>query len=309
MPGPILITGASGFVGRYLLKEFADNHPAENVIGYGFGKGSQNSLDLSRDASVSAMLRKHQPRVVIHLAAIAAPTEARAHPDHAWEVNVEGTRKLARAIMAETDRKCRLIFVGSAEAYGSGFNSAGGPVRETEALRPISAYGVTKAAADVLVGQLAHEGLDVCRFRPFNHTGPGQTDAYVVPAFARQVAQVMKGEAPPLIKVGNLDAARDFMDVRDVVKAYALAALDRDGFGLDSVYNLASGKAQTIGSVLDRLIALSGQEIRIEVDPARLRPNDIPLAVGDPSAAKARFGWTATRGIDDIVADVLKSWL
>lgn len=309
MNGPVLITGATGFVGQHLLREMAAAYPGQAVVAVGAGRGSDAVMDLTDEASVLAVLRRHRPRAVVHLAAIAAPSQARADPSHAWNVNVEGTRRLARGLMTVLEGQCRLVFAGSAEAYGAAFNAHGAPVTEAAALRPISAYGVTKAAADILVGQLAHEGLDVCRFRPFNHTGPGQSDAYVVPTFAKQVAAVMKGEAPPEIRVGNLDAARDFMDVRDVVKAYAAAAMAPTPFPPESVYNIASGTAVTIRDMLERMIALSGHEIEIIIDPARLRPNDIPLAVGDPAAIRARLGWSATRTIDQIVADVLKSWL
>ena len=155
---------------------------------------------------------------MVHLAAIPTIAGAVADPAAAWRVNVMGTLDLARAIHQYAP-ECTLIFAGSAEAYGATARQ-GVPLKETDPLQPLNEYAATKAAADLALGALAANGLRVIRFRPFNHTGPGQTDEFVVPAFASQIARIEKGAQPPVMMVGNLDAQRDFLDVRDVVDAY-----------------------------------------------------------------------------------------
>ena len=147
----------------------------------------------------------------------------------------------------EVAPQARFVFVSSSEVYGSSFNEAPSvPLFETAALKPMSVYGATKAAADIMIGQMAHEGLKCVRFRPFNHTGPGQTEAYVVPAFARQLAEIAAGLKPPVISVGNLHAWRDFLDVRDVVRAYADATIAETPEAYGKAFNLASGRPRQI---------------------------------------------------------------
>jgi GDP-4-dehydro-6-deoxy-D-mannose reductase len=307
--GPVLITGASGFVGAYLLAEFATRYPHVKTVGVGALPGPFRAMDLRDQSAIDAVLKEIRPSAVIHLAAVAAPAEARADPELAWSVNVDGTRRLATAVLRVLDGQCRFIQVGSAEAYGATFNASPLPVKEDQPLQPVSPYGATKAAADVVMGQLAYEGLEVCRFRPFNHTGPGQIDHYVIPAFARQIALIMAGQAEPKVRVGNLDAARDFLDVRDVVQAYAMAAMDEAPFPPGSVYNLSRGEPHTMRDLLDRLIRLSGHKIEVVPDASRFRPNDIAKASGNPTAAFQRLGWAPTRTVDDILRDVLSAWL
>jgi GDP-4-dehydro-6-deoxy-D-mannose reductase len=230
-------------------------------------------------------------------------------PQRAWDVNFQGTMNLAYATM-EFAPESRFIFAGSSEAYGASFiDVAKAPVKESAALKPMNVYGATKAAADVLVGQLAYDGLKSIRFRPFNHTGPGQTDAYVVSAFARQLAEISAGAKPPRISVGNLSAFRDFLDVRDVVRAYADAALIEDASDrLGGVFNLSSGRSVQIQSILDMLIQLSGLKVEVEIDPQRLRGPEIAVAAGDNGAALKAFGWKPEIELSRTLGDVLDDW-
>ncbi|MDX8491577.1 GDP-mannose 4,6-dehydratase [Mesorhizobium sp. VK22B] len=303
----ILITGASGFVGTALLQLLEREHGSCEVFAFGHGEGQQNPVDLRDQAALDTAVQKVQPTALIHLAAVAAPSDARNAPRHAWDVNVTGTMNLAESVMRHAP-EARFVYVGSSEAYGASFQSATGPVTENVPLRPMNVYGATKAAADLMIGQMSYDGLRAIRFRPFNHTGPGQSDTYVVSDFARQVAEILSGKREPVIHVGNLEAERDFLDVRDVVRAYAIAAIQDTETGPDSVYNIASGQARKIRAILDALIAQSGIDIEVRADPQRLRPNEIPVACGDASKARERLNWAPLVPFEQTLADVLGYW-
>ena len=217
----ILVTGASGFVGGWLLRELESRKRSAGlkVIPAGDPDSGEGDFDVADYDQVAQLIGRVRPTAVIHLAAVAAPADARAAPFRAWQVNFGGTMNLAYAVLASAP-DARFVFASSSEVYGASFNDQPGkPILESAALRPVSVYGATKAAADILVGQLAHDGLKSIRFRPFNHTGPGQSDAYVVPAFARQMAEIAAGLRPPTVEVGDRQVYRDFLDVRDVVRA------------------------------------------------------------------------------------------
>ncbi len=309
----ILITGASGFVGSWLRRELEKRRLDQGtnliVLTAGQGDVSDWKTDIADRGQVMTLIRGCRPTAIIHLAAIAAPADARKMPQRAWDVNFQGTMNLAYATM-ELAPEARFIFVGSSEAYGASFiDAANAPVKEGAALKPMNVYGATKAAADVLVGQLAHDGLKSIRFRPFNHTGPGQTDAYVVSAFAKQLAEISLGVKHPRIAVGNLSAFRDFLDVRDVVRAYADAALVEDvSKSLGGVFNLSSGRSVQIQSILDMLIQLSGLKVDVEIDPQRLRGPEVAVALGDNKAALTAFGWKPEIELSRTLGDVLDDW-
>ncbi|MDK4706117.1 GDP-mannose 4,6-dehydratase [Rhizobium sp. CNPSo 4062] len=309
----ILITGASGFVGSWLQRELEKRRLEQGcdliVFTAGQGDASNWKTDITDRDQVATLVRNCRPTAIIHLAAIAAPADARKMPQRAWQVNFQGTMNLAYATM-EFAPEARFVFAGSSEAYGASFiNTANAPVKESAALKPMNVYGATKAAADVLVGQLAYDGLKSVRFRPFNHTGPGQTDAYVVSAFAKQLAEISVGAKPPRISVGNLSAFRDFLDVRDVVRAYADTALVEDVSDiLGGVFNLSSGRSIQIQSILDMLIELCGLKVEIEIDPQRLRGPEIVTASGDNRAVLAAFGWKPEIELSRTLGDVLDDW-
>lgn len=309
----ILITGASGFVGSWLQRELDKRRLEQGsdliVLTAGQGDVSDWKTDITDRDQVTTLIRNCRPTAIIHLAAIAAPADARKMPQRAWNVNFQGTMNLAYAAM-ELAPESRFIFVGSSEAYGASFiDAVNAPIKESAALKPMNVYGATKAAADILVGQLAHDGLKSVRFRPFNHTGPGQTDAYVVSAFAKQLAEISVGAKPPRISVGNLSAFRDFLDVRDVVRAYADAALIEDvSDALGGVFNLSSGRSVQIQSILDMLIALSGLDVEVDIDPQRLRGPEITAASGDNAAAFGAFGWKPEIELSSTLGDVLDDW-
>jgi GDP-4-dehydro-6-deoxy-D-mannose reductase len=292
----ILVTGAGGFVGRHLLACLAETHPDAELLTPGF---DVTDAEAARQAVAAA-----RPDAVAHLAGVAAPADARRDPDRGWSVNLHGTLHLARAVMAEAPGAV-FLSAGSADAYGASFRS-GQPLDETAPLAPQNTYGATKAAADLALGAMAAEGLRAIRARPFNHTGPGQTDAFVVPAFARQVAAIEAGRQAPVMQVGSLDPRRDFLDVRDVCRAYALALSAELAPG--TVLNLASGTARRIGDVLQALLDLAGVRAELRTDAARLRPSDIAVAHGDAGLARRVLGWEPRIAWQTTLADVLADW-
>ncbi len=292
----ILLTGADGFVGRHLTVALRAAYPDADLLAPGF--------DVADAVAVAAAVRAARPDAVVHLAAVAAPADARRDPERAWQVNLGGTLALARAILADAPGAV-LLFAGTADAYGASFR-AGAPLDETAPLAPQNTYGATKAAADLALGAMAVEGLRVVRARPFNHTGPGQSDAFVVPAFARQVARIEAGLQPPVVTVGALDPERDFLDVRDVCAAYA-ACLAAD-LPPGTILNLASGIPRRIGAILQDLLALAGVTASIETDSTRLRPADIARAAGNPAAAHQALGWAPTISWPTTLSDVLVDW-
>ncbi|AEH87086.1 NAD-dependent epimerase/dehydratase [Mesorhizobium opportunistum WSM2075] len=303
----ILITGANGFVGTALSQLLEREYVDCKVFALGHGEGQRNAIDLLDREAIDSAVGEIKPTALIHLAAVAAPSDARNAPRHAWNVNVTGTMNLAESVLRHAPN-ARFVYVGSSEAYGASFLDMSGPVTESVPLRPMNVYAATKAAADLMIGQMAYDGLRAVRFRPFNHTGPGQSDTYVVSAFARQVAEIVSGKRNPIIHVGNLQAERDFLDVRDVVRAYARSATMDLADGPHHVYNIASGQPRKIRDILDMLVAQSGIDIEVRADPEKLRPNDIPVASGDATKARERLNWAPLVPFEQTIADVFGYW-
>lgn len=303
---PILVTGATGFVGGFVCQLLAERAKNQPIV---IHKAPNDAVfDLTDRRATDEAIAALKPAAVIHLAAIAAPRQAHTDPRRAWDVNLTGTMNLAEAVRRHVP-EALFIHVGSSEAYGASFaDCAERPITEDAALNPVNIYGATKAAADMMVGQMSYDGLRAIRFRPFNHTGPGQADAFVVPAFARQIADIIVNNAAPLIRVGNLDAKRDFLDVRDVARAYVDAALGACEWRPGLVFNLSTGTPRSIRSLLDTLIAASGLPIAVEQDPSRMRPNDLPVAAGSNNAVTSLLGWYPQIDIATTLADVLDDW-
>jgi GDP-4-dehydro-6-deoxy-D-mannose reductase len=216
---------------------------------------------------------------------------------------LHGTLNLAHVLLKRAP-DCWLINVGSALVYGESAK-AGRALDENALLAPLDEYSASKAAADLALGPLIRSGLKCIRLRPFNHTGPGQSEAFVVPAFAAQIARIEARLTPPIIRVGNLDAQRDFLDVRDVANAYALVMKNLERLESGTVLNIASGIPRRISDILASLIARSRVEISVEQDPMRQRPGDLPILLGDASRARRLLHWKPEYSFEDTLTALL----
>ena len=263
-------------------------------------------FDVTDEAAGTAAIRQVRPDACVHLAAVSAIPAAQNDPDTAWRINLGGTLILARVLAAEAPG-CTLLFASTADAYGQSFKR-GTPLDETAALNPMNVYGATKAAADLALGAMAQQGLRIIRARPFNHTGPGQSDAFVVAAFSKQVILIETGRQPPILRVGALDPLRDFLDVRDVCAGYAQCLRQAEQIPSGTILNIASGHPRRIGDVLAELLDLAGVKAEIELDTARLRPSEIALAAGDPAAIHKLLGWAPTITWRQTLLDMLADW-
>ena len=302
----ILITGAGGFAGAHLARALAaEGHEITGAVRDTAARGVPGGaarMDLTDPASVEETVAKARPDEIYHLAGVSAPSEAAQNPKWAFDVNMGGTLNILAAA-ARHAPGCATLVVSSSEVYG--LVTAGDlPLTERQPLRPVSAYAYTKLAAERVAALYAERsGLRVVTVRPFNHTGPGQDTRFVAPAFARQIALIEAGRAEPVVTTGALDAGRDFLDVRDVARAYVAAM--RNGVN-GEVYNICSGKPVTPREILDALLALSTvRGIACKVDPARSRPSDNPSVFGDATALTARSGWLPEIPLERTLRDLL----
>jgi GDP-4-dehydro-6-deoxy-D-mannose reductase len=306
-----LVTGISGFVGRHLSAELI--RAGWEVFGTclaceGRIEGVSNSHieigDIKEKEALSALVKKVCPDAVLHLAALSFVPLSLENPPLAFEVNLTGTLNLYEAIL-EAGIRPKSLFIGSSDEYGP-VDEGRLPITEEFPLNPQNPYACSKAAADLMSLQyFLHKELAIIRVRPFNHIGPGQDEHFVASDFAHQIALIEKGKAPPIIRVGNLEASRDFTDVRDVVKAYRLL-LDKGAPG--EVYNVASGRDYPIGVLLEKLLALTTAEIRVEKDPDKFRPVDTMHRRGSFEKLERRTGWRPSVSIDDSLRDILDDW-
>jgi GDP-4-dehydro-6-deoxy-D-mannose reductase len=287
------VTGAAGFVGRRLVPRLED--AGWQVTAH------DRELDVADEHAVEPVVSRVKPALIVHLAAVTSVPESRDAPGLTFAVNFLGTHAVLEAARRAAP-DARVLLVGTSEGYGSA--EPGSPAfTEASPLRPSSPYARTKVAADLLGAAYQARGLDVVRTRSFNHSGPGQSDAFVLPSFARQAAEIAAGAREPRLRVGNLDSLRDFLDVDDVIEAY-LALADRAIPA--GAYNVASGVARRVGDALDTILELAGVQAEIEVDPERLRPTDI--AVGDASRLREATGWAPRVSFRETLARVVEDW-
>ena len=286
-----LVTGASGFVGTYLVERLrTEGHEVIPAGGPQEQSGDLLPLDLTDIQTVNAAFDVAQPDVVFHLAAQAFVPRAIEAPAETYAANVFGTANVLQALRdarQRFDRPIRLLYVSSAEVYGQQPAQVM-PLAETTATNPVNPYAASKAAAEALVlGESRAFHIDAVISRAFNHIGPGQSDRFVVPSFAAQLARIAGG-GEPVLHVGNLQAKRDFLDVRDVVNAYvALVKHGRSG----EIYNVCSGTAVAVREVLAELIRIAHVPVEVREDPARMRPVDVPLVYGDNRKLCGETGW------------------
>ncbi|HXQ17723.1 MAG TPA: NAD-dependent epimerase/dehydratase family protein [Caulobacteraceae bacterium] len=308
----VLVTGASGFVGRHLVTRLRSRFddaieivPTDKEAGLDPEFGAVQALDVTDDRAAADVIASTQPTHVVHLSAMSAPSDADVDPRAAWMVNALGTLSVAEAILRRAPSAC-LVFASTGLVYGAAATPAR-PFTEDTPMAPISDYAVTKASADLLIGAMASRGLRSIRLRLFNHTGPGQSRRFVVPNFAAQIARIEAGVQAPRMQVGSLTALRDFVDVRDVVAAYVAAIVRSQQLPPSPIINIASGRGHTIGEILSRLIALSPAQIEIEAGgPSPLGQPD--SGVGDASLAARLLGWKPEYGMQQTLISVLDYW-
>lgn len=302
----ILLVGLGGFVGRHLMAAL-DRHfgaSAKVLATSRHPSAGLTSLDLTDGSAVRAAIRDFRPTHVVNLAGIASPVTAHQDPELAWTVHAQAPEQLGRIVLEEAPA-CWLFHVGSGLVYGKAA-AHGNPVDEETPLAPLDTYGVTKAAGDLAVGALANAGLRCLRLRPFNHTGPGQSEDFAIPAFAAQIARIEAGLQEPVLQVGNLDAVRDFLDVRDVVSAYCLLIEASENLSPGSVFNIASGAGLRIGDALEHLLSESRVEIEVQRDPERQRPSDLPAIIGNPDRLTGVVKFSPALKIEKTLKDTLR---
>jgi GDP-4-dehydro-6-deoxy-D-mannose reductase len=309
-----LITGVGGFAGQHLAAWLLGHGEAVWGVARGevrwhvdaaqrAGRFELLTADLTREADATRAVEAAAPNRIYHLAAQSSVGESFVDPLGILQNNVGSLVHLLEAVRSVVPR-ARVLVVSSSKVYGRTSREAA--IDEGVELRPESPYAVSKAAVDLFAYQYrAAYGLDVVRVRPFNHIGPGQSERFVASNFARQIAEIERGDRPPVIEVGNLDARRDFTDVRDIVRAYELALLKGES---GAVYNIGRGSAVSIQQLLETMLRLSRVTIEIRVDPTRLRQIDAPLQVCDARRFRERTHWEARIPIDQTLEDILDYW-
>ena len=305
--GVILITGAAGFAGSHVVEALGGS---EDVVGWTHHAPPPQEIarlarwqrvDLLNPSEVREAIARLKPSAVIHCA--GAPNVA-----HSWRdtvtplsANVLATHHLFDAL-SRTGTACRVVVTGSGTVYAASTAA----LTEESPIAPSNPYAVSKLVQEQLAFRAAHEdGVDVIVTRSFNHTGPRQSAAFAAPNMARQIALIEAGRAEPVIRTGNLEAQRDITDVRDMARAYI--ALLRRGVS-STLYNVSSGTTRVMRSVLDALVARARVQVRVETDPALMRPSDTPIVLGDPTRLREATGWRPEVSFDQTLDDLLTYW-
>lgn len=309
-----LITGVAGFAGGFLAEHLLEKD--FNVIGTYLvddqlkftshikEKAKLEKLDLLDYKATFDLIKNSDPDYVFHLAAMTSPKESFLNPSLTITNNIAAQVNLLEALR-NSNSDAKILIISSADVYGL-VNKKDLPIDEDTPLMPVNPYAVSKLAQDFLGLQyFLSYGLKVIRVRPFNHIGPRQSDRFVVPSFARQIAEIEKGKQEKIIRVGNLSSRRDFTDVRDMMDAYLLAV---ENGKIGDVYNLGSGISHQIREILDMLLSLSNEKIDVEIDPSKFRPRDEPELRCDRSKFSRETGWEPRIEIEKTLKDTLDYW-
>lgn len=317
----ILVTGADGFLGQHLVSRLLDTGdrvtaaaltlpPSRTILSSeDMSAVDWKAADVRDRDALFRLLAAVQPDHLYHLAGFASGGMARQRAAEAVEVNVEGTVNLFEAALAVQeefpDFRPRVLVMGAGESYGDS-RPEDGRLTEDVPLRPVSVYGMSKAAQELVAHTYRRAyGIKTVVVRGFNMVGPGQEAVFVVPNFCRQAAAVARGERDPVIHVGNLDVIRDFSDVRDGAAAFRTIMALEDPEG---AYNVCSGEGTRVGTILEWILDESGVEAEVRVDPERVREEEVPRMVGDPSRLREQTGWAPQRDLEETVRGVYR-WM
>ena len=306
----ILVTGASGFVGPYLVAALQEAFGSAQIISASPTAAPLPGtlpvhLDLADLAAPRALVEAMRPQACLHLAAVSHIGHALESPGSAWRINLLGALALAEA-MQDIAPAAPFVHISTGEVYGLSANSEP-PLSEQSNLAPANLYAATKAAADLALGEMALRGLRLVRLRPFNHTGPGQSSDFVVPHIARQVVTAERAGAGELV-IGATDRMRDFLDVRDVCRAYVAALAQVESLPNGIALNIASGTSRSIASIVEDLLRLTPARIVVRQEPARLRPNDVERVRVGVDRVRTHLGWEPQIAWSQTLADVLAYW-
>ncbi|MBZ0305838.1 MAG: GDP-mannose 4,6-dehydratase [Anaerolineae bacterium] len=309
----ILITGANGFVGTHLV-DYLSTHTDSELFGAIITPPAEETrlkkyaihlyqVDFRDENAVKALLLEVRPDLIFHLAAQAFVPASFKDPWGTLENNIKGQVNLFQNLLS-LELDTRILIVSSAEVYGA-IRSEENPVNENQPFRPANPYSVSKVAQDMLAYQyfIAY-GMKTFRARAFNHIGPGQDKRFALADFASQIAAIEAGKRDPVIRVGNLDAQRDFTDVRDVVRAYHQIVTEGK---VGEVYNVCRGEAHALRELLDMLTGMSAVPVTVEVDPTRLRPLDVACVIGDATRLRQDTGWQPTIDLKQSLTDILNT--
>ncbi len=310
----VLVTGGGGFAGGHLLRELIRTGYQEitaTTVGETPAAADEAlsrvrwfSMDLTDGDSVDEVVASEQPELIFHLAGQASVGRSFRAPLETWDINATGTVRLLVALKRLPPARRRMLLISSAEVYGHVAETEQ-PITEDAPYRPVTPYGASKAAAEVAALQEARaSGIEVVIARSFNHVGPGQDDRFVIPSIARQLGRIKRGEEEPVVRAGNLSVDRDFLDVRDAVRGYVRLMERGENLG---AYNVCSGVARSLASVVRRMIELSATGARLELDPERIRAVDIPTLRGDATRLR-RLGWLPRIPLDQTLQDLLSDY-
>ncbi|MBI3379780.1 GDP-mannose 4,6-dehydratase [Candidatus Gottesmanbacteria bacterium] len=309
-----LITGITGFAGSHLaellLKEGVETHGIQrwrsksDNIEHIKNKIKFHEADLLDAHSMYQVVDEVRPNYIFHLAAQSYVQSSWASPSNTLEINITGSAHLFEAVR-KTDKDIVIQIACSSEEYGKVLSDEL-PIKETNPLRPLSPYAVSKIAMDYLGYQYYQSyGVKVIRTRGFNHTGPRRGDVFAESTFAKQIAEIEKGTREPVVSVGNLNAVRDFTDVRDMVRAYYLSVSKCDP---GEVYNIATGTGRKIEDVLDIFLSMSKVKIAVKQDKDRMRPSDVAVLIGDSTKFRKKTGWKPEIQFEKTMKDLLDYW-
>ena len=303
----VLIFGIGGFVGKYLANEFLDH-------GYKVSGADMNmvdtlpmsvsfqKIDLLNFDSVQSLISTDNPDIIVNLAAISSVGVSWSIPQTTMMVNVIGALNILE-VARKLDKKPKILFVGSSEEYCV----SDSPINEKQALNASNPYGISKVTQEQFAKMYKEQyGLKIYCVRPFNHTGVGQRDSFVLPSWCKQVAEIEKSGKPGVINVGNLSVRRDFSHVKDIVRAYRMIV---ESDNCEEIYNVGSGSAYKLSDLLNYIISLSNQEISVNVDVSRIRLSDNPVICCDHSLITKELGWMPDYSVFDVLKELYNHYL